>query len=390
MEGLSPALVPRFLAILVFVIGEARQEPGFALTGRGLLTAALTLFIAGTLMIITRPVAVARPPVVVLGIPVRLAATVAASLGLLMVSAEGGPATAALMFAVGVATVRYPLAWSVPVVAIALAGLGLLSVAERRWDEEIGLVVSTCVVFLVANSIRQGRAARSAEAREAVLAERARIAREVHDILAHSLSAQIVHLEGARLLLRADRSEEALDRVERARDLAKSGLEEARRAVSALREDSPPLPVALKVLAEEFLATTGRPCELVVTGVERRLAPEAELAVVRTAQEALTNVRRHAPGAGAAVRLDFGDRVCELEVTNPAGDGPGTKGGGYGLVGMRERAELLGGTLVTGDADGGFRVGLRLPAGDGTARGGAPARTDGVAWRRHVRRAGRG
>ncbi|MFC7643039.1 sensor histidine kinase [Streptosporangium lutulentum] len=194
-----------------------------------------------------------------------------------------------------------------------------------------------------------------------MLAERARIAREIHDILAHSLSAQIVHLEGARLLLQAERSGEALDRVERARELAKTGLEEARRAVSALREDSPPLPVALRTLAEEFRSTNGQACVLTVTGPERRLTPEAELTMIRTAQEALTNVGRHAPGAPAAVRLSFEDGACELEVTNPAGDGPGTPGGGYGLVGMAERAELLGGVLEAGERDGGFRVRLRLP-----------------------------
>ena len=94
---------------------------------------------------------------------------------------------------------------------LSLAGLLLVGVADRRWDQELSLGFSVCMVFLAVYSIRQRRAVRTAEEREAVLAERARIAREIHDILAHSLSAQIVHLEGARLLLQADRSEEALD-----------------------------------------------------------------------------------------------------------------------------------------------------------------------------------
>ncbi|GAA3507865.1 signal transduction histidine kinase [Streptosporangium album] len=214
---------------------------------------------------------------------------------------------------------RYTLSYSLPVGLLSLAGLLLMGLADRRWDQELSLGFSVCVVLLIAYAVRQRRATRKAEERGAVLAERARIAREIHDILAHSLSAQIVHLEGARLLLRADRAdraEEALDRVERARDLAKTGLEEARRAVSALREDSPPLPVALQLLAEEFRATTGQTCVLTVAGSDRRLTPEAELAVIRTTQEALTNVGRHAPGAAAAVRLSFeeGDGEAALRL----------------------------------------------------------------------------
>jgi signal transduction histidine kinase len=320
-------VVARFLMIVVFVVAQTRQANGFALTGRGLLVAGSTLVIAGALAAVPRPgTSGARSPVTVLGLPIRLSVVVVASLVLLMISPGGSPAIASLLFAVGAAAIRYPLLRALPVGFLALLGLLLVGVAEHHWDQKVSLAVSSCVVFLLAYSIRQSRATRSAEAREAVLAERTRIAREIHDILAHSLSAQIVHLEGARLLLRADRPKEALDRVERARDLAKSGLEEAHRAVSALREDSPPLPVALKVLAEEFQTTTGLTCALTVTGPESRLTPEAELAIVRTAQEALTNVRRHAPGAAPVVRLDFGDRACE--VTNTAGDDGGTAGEG--------------------------------------------------------------
>ncbi|WP_248962036.1 sensor histidine kinase [Sphaerisporangium perillae] len=352
----------RILLVIAFVAAQAGQNPGFPLTGRGMLDAGLTLTVAGLLGAAPRRGAPnASSPKTVLGIPVRLGTVTLASLTLLVASPDSKPPIAALLFAVGAAAIRYPLLRALPVGLLTLAGLIVVGMAGGHWDQELSLAVSACVVFLFAYSIRQGRAAKDAEDREAVLAERARIAREIHDILAHSLSAQIVHLEGARLLLRADRPQEALDRVERARDLAKSGLEEARRAVSALREDIPPLPEALKVLAEEFRATTGEECTLTVTGAERRLAPEAELAVIRTAQEALTNVRRHAPGAAAAVRLCAEDRGCELEVTNPAGDTPGTPGGGYGLVGMRERAELLGGELEAGAVDGGFRVRLRLP-----------------------------
>ncbi|WP_326823567.1 sensor histidine kinase [Streptosporangium sp. NBC_01756] len=367
------AIIPialRLLVIVVFVAGQSAQWDGSAFTGRGLLAAGLTMAAAGALA--AAPLSGAsrmRRPVTLLGIPVRIGAAVVASLGLLAISPDAGPAIIALLLAVGIAAFRYPLGNALTVGLLALTGLLLVGVTDRHWDQELILGFNVCVVFLVAYAIRQRRAVRKAEAREAVLAERARIAREIHDILAHSLSAQIVHLEGARLLLCADRTEEAMDRVERARNLAKAGLEEARRAVSALREDSPPLPAALQLLAEEFRATTGQDCVLTVTGAERRLTPETELTVIRTAQEALTNVGRHAPGAAAAVRLGFQRGAFELEVTNPAGSESGVPGGGYGLVGMAERAELLGGDLEAGDVDGGFRVRLRLPVPAGRELG---------------------
>jgi signal transduction histidine kinase len=216
--------------------------------------------------------------------------------------------------------------------------------------------------------IRAGKtreAARLTEQQNLVLAERSRIAREIHDILAHALSAQLVHLEGARLLMVSGRTDEALDRVERARGLARSGLEETRRALATLRGDIPPMDVVLRELAEEHRVLADAACEVTVTGDQREPAAKAGLAVIRTAQEALTNVRKHAPGAGVTVTLRYEPEWCELEVTDSGGSkepGPlATSGGGYGLVGMRERAELIGGTLVAGPAGEGFSVLLRVP-----------------------------
>ncbi|MER7752902.1 histidine kinase [Kitasatospora sp. NPDC097643] len=216
--------------------------------------------------------------------------------------------------------------------------------------------------------LAQERAARAAEAESAALAERARIAREIHDVLAHSLSAQLVHLEAARLMLDAGTDREQIrERVVAARRMARDGLAETRQALSALRGELTPV-------GEFLVELTGRErAALTVTGTPRPLPAEASLAVRRTAQEAVTNVRKHAPGARCSVELRYLPDAVELEVRNtraPRGQSAAElsapelagSGSGYGLLGMRERAELLGGTLLAGPEDGGWRVLLRVPA----------------------------
>ncbi|MFI2612705.1 sensor histidine kinase [Kitasatospora sp. NPDC018619] len=244
-------------------------------------------------------------------------------------------------------------------IAATVGGIGLLGYLLRLDIEARG----TARRLLV-----QERAARAAEAESAALAERARIAREIHDVLAHSLSAQLVHLEAARLMLDAGKDREQIrERVVAARRMAQDGLAETRQALSALRGELTPV-------GEFLVELAGRErCALTVTGTPRPLAAEAGLAVRRTAQEAVTNVRKHAPGARSAVELRYLDGAVELEVRNdrpPRGQSAGGaasqelagSGSGYGLRGMRERAELLGGTLQAGPEDGGWRVLLRVPA----------------------------
>jgi signal transduction histidine kinase len=267
-----------------------------------------------------------------------------------------------------VALERLPLAAAVPVASAGFAAFALV-------DDDRGLVSASAIggMALAGYALRldaeargaaqrllvQERAARAAEAESAALAERARIAREIHDVLAHSLSAQLVHLEAARLLIErgADR-EQILERVVAARGMARDGLEETRQSLSALRGELTPL--------EDFLtglvgATEG--AEVTVAGDRVPLPVEASQAVRRVAQEALTNARKHAPGAKVSVRLEYRPREVTLDVRDSGGS-PGElaqAGGGYGLLGMRERAELLGGSLAAGPDEEGFVVTLRVP-----------------------------
>jgi signal transduction histidine kinase len=216
---------------------------------------------------------------------------------------------------------------------------------------------------------------RTREARNeaAALDERGRIARELHDVLAHSLSALSVELEGARLLaLDRDVDSDVIAAIGRAHRHAASGLDEARAAIKALRGDSVPGPDRLEDLIEEMRAH-GIECTLKISGEPRQLPSEAALAVFRTAQEALTNVRKHAEEAErVAIRLEYDPDGVQLIVTDSAGDGgePGVPqpatlagtGAGYGVSGMRERAELIGGRLLAGPTEDGFQVELWVPA----------------------------
>ncbi|WP_442803921.1 sensor histidine kinase, partial [Streptomyces luteogriseus] len=230
-------------------------------------------------------------------------------------------------------------------IGIALAGYTLRLDAEARGSAQ--------------RLLAQERAARAAEAETAALAERARIAREIHDVLAHSLSAQLVHLEAARLLIeRGGEREQIHERVVAAREMARAGLSETRQALSALRGDLTPLEDFLK----ELVGTAGG-AEITVTGDRRALSTEASQAVRRAAQEALTNVRKHAPGAKVRLRLDYRPHEVTLDVRDSGGS-PGEltgTGAGYGLLGMRERAELLGGSLEAGPGEEGFVVTLKVP-----------------------------
>ncbi len=210
---------------------------------------------------------------------------------------------------------------------------------------------------------------RAAQAHAAALSERQHLAREMHDVLAHSLSGLVLQLEGARLLAARERERldpELGDAIERAHHLARSGLEESRRAIGMLRGDDLPGPDGLDALAAEFQRDSEIPCRVAVEGGERELGSEARLAVYRVAQEALTNVRKHAGAERVELHLGYERDGVRLVVEDfaAAGAGPADpqSNGGYGLTGMRERAELLGGTLDAAPTAAGFRVELWVPA----------------------------
>lgn len=265
---------------------------------------------------------------------------------------------------------RMPLVAAIPTAVVSLTGFALVNndVWLTTSVVAIGLCLSGYVLRLDAEArgtaqrlLVQERAARAAEAESAALAERSRIAREIHDVLAHSLSAQLVHLEAARLLIErgADR-DQILERVVAARGMARDGLDETRHALSALRGEMTPLEDFLRQLVAASDGAT-----LTVEGERQPLPVEASQAVRRVAQEALTNIRKHAPGAKATMRLEYAPSEVALEIRDSGASLPHEEltvsGSGYGLLGMRERAELLGGTLDAGPYEEGFMVTLKVP-----------------------------
>jgi signal transduction histidine kinase len=208
-----------------------------------------------------------------------------------------------------------------------------------------------------------------AEAREAVLVERNRIARELHDVVAHSMSLVAVRAETAPYRL-PDLSDPAKAEFLALAGTARDTLVELRRLLGVLRTDraqpelapQPDLPDL-----DELIGAVRRAGMRVTTSISEEAVPAATgLTVYRIVQEALSNAARHAPGAPVEVEVTTTKKGTRVQVNNGPGtsDPIATQGTGHGLVGMRERVELLGGTLLTGPADdGGFTVVATIPGG---------------------------
>ena len=197
----------------------------------------------------------------------------------------------------------------------------------------------------------------------ATLRERSRLAREIHDSLGHYLTVVNVLIEAARAVLGSE-PQRADEIMHQAQMLTREGLTEVRRSVSELRNaptDLKPLPETLESLVDEC-RVAGIEANLVVTGEPSLLSPEAKLTLYRAAQEGLTNVRRHAQASCVDLKLDFSDAAkVRLRIEDDGIGGADTEKG-FGLVGIRERAQMLGGEVfVCGEAGTGFVLEVELP-----------------------------
>lgn len=277
-----------------------------------------------------------------------------------------------------------------PAIALALPVLGVVGAAETLtseypWSALLNIALGLGFFFAAARFaavnreassrtaqlLEQESALRAARDEAAALGERTRLARELHDVLAHTLSGLSLQLEAARLLaVRAGADARVLEQLELAQRSAKSGVVDGKRAIAALRGHPLAGIADLDDLVETFRRDTGIPADLVMHGEPRPLPAEHGLAVFRTVQESLSNVRRHAPDA-KAVHIDvaWGDSGVVVTVTDTgASEDAGIPSGpGFGLAGLAERAAALGGEFEAGRAGDGHRTRLALPvapAGD--------------------------
>src|SRR3954449_12492838 len=382
-EGPPRALrIVGYVSLAVIFVSILTVDPKPGLHGDGPLVALgfvlLAVGIAGSLG--RRPMPPGR----------RLAALVLAAVATCLLTAiqPDSAAYAGIYYVVVIAGMRFERTAGVLIGGAALGALvAVVALTNDHADGQIpGLLFSVVPWFLVMRLVRrllergresealvdELRESRTAHAESVALAERSRVARDMHDVLAHSLSALALQLEGARLLARDRGADpEVVAAVERAHHLAAGGLAEARQAIAALRGDELPGPERLPALADAFGEHSDAACTLDVTGEPRELGSEARLALYRTAQEALTNVRRHSAADRVEIALRYADEGTTLVVRDFGPGAPVTVVGGsnvadgvagYGLTGMRERAELLGGRLCAEPTADGFRVELWLPA----------------------------
>jgi signal transduction histidine kinase len=262
---------------------------------------------------------------------------------------------------------------------IAASALHRLDVAALY----VGFVAAGWLIGYLMNTQRQLLAqqilAQEALAEHAAADERRRIAREVHDVIAHSLSITLLHLTGARRALQQDRDvDDAVEALEQAERLGRQAMADIRRTVGLL--DSGPTKAALTVpepgiddisqLVADF-ENAGLAVTLQLDGSTRNVSAAVGLALYRIAQESLTNIAKHAPDTRSTVSLDISARSARLAVENQlpaavmAAESPECPAEGRGLRGMRQRVELLGGAIDVGPRRQGWSVNAEIPLEDG-------------------------
>ena len=279
--------------------------------------------------------------------------------------------------------------WLLSVTAAEGAGFVIVMAALTSWDNSLqaSILFFPAVIFVIIFSeitLREQRArsqverlatalnAANAKLREyaaqveelATTKERNRLAREIHDGLGHYLTAINMQIEAARAVIDTDRAH-TLDALGKAQALTKEGLTEVRRSVAALRAspiENRPLREALGKMVAECRAS-GIVAELIVTGTPRPLTPQIELALYRVVEESLTNVRKHAHAARVDLGIDYRASDCVRLTVHDNGVGADDPSGGFGLLGIRERVQLLGGTVRIDTATGqGFAIQVEVPA----------------------------
>ena len=301
---------------------------------------------------------------------------------LIRLRGSAGELSLILLPLAGQSALILPPRWMIPTCALIYVTLVMPLLLHSRWVDAIAvaLVYGTGIVFVVvftrvaasereartelgtANQLLREHASQVEEL--AITKERNRLAREIHDSLGHYLTVVNVQIGAAQAILAQDHPR-ALDHLNKAQTLTQEGLAEVRRSVAALRAsptESRPLPEALAKLAEQWKAAGSR-VVFTVIGRIRPLTPQADLTLYRAAQEALTNVGKHAHAARVNLTLEYRDDSSVRLRIEDDGVGSDDSKGGFGLLGVRERVQLLNGNVsVQTEVGKGFALELELPA----------------------------
>ena len=371
------ATIARLLGLALIVWSVVSSSPAPSTHGRGLVVA---LLLAAAVLAFAwwtaRPMdgRGATPDLYVLAI----------AGGALIAASPRSAASAFVFVAVVAAAFRDEVPRALPVLAF---GTLALAVSVLIYDATaLGLLayaLGFAAALLAASNARQAvvraeqaelllaqtQLSQEERLRAARLEESSQLAREVHDVLAHALAGLTIQLEATRALVEQGAERDViLERVGRAHALARDGLRETREVVGALRGEAVAIPDAIRSLVDAY----DGPSELHLPA-DAPLGGAAGLTLLRVVTEALTNVQKHAPGAAVSVSVAAGPSELVAVVTDsgtPGDTAPrplADAGGGYGLKGMHERAQRLGGTMSAGPTADGWRVELRLPVAEASA-----------------------
>jgi signal transduction histidine kinase len=362
--------------ILVVVLASANSNPVPGLHGKALAVTLALIVFAAMLLIAIRDGFPERPLEVQGAVIAAMGTAGVAIAGLQLKGATGVAAGVAVFMAL----TRLPFKAGVAVGGVVTIVLGAVTAIAGSPSSAVAAeMLVTMLLGVVALFFRRSREsqdrtelllaqledARDEQARAAALAERGRIASELHDVLAHSLSGAAIQLQGARKLADREHASPVLsDAIDRASELVKSGLANARQAVGALRGDALPTVAELPTLIESYKTDMNLDVRLRIEGEARMLPADPSLALYRGAQEALTNVARYAPDAFTTVTVRYEHHRTTLSVDNGVSVAMPREGmgGGRGLEGLRERIERAGGTISAGPTADGWRVEIEVPA----------------------------
>ena len=363
----GPVTLDRALAVGLTILGQLEiwlgSSAGSHQLGAALITPVLTASIAFRRR---------YPMLVGVGVPVVMAIEFAFWAGPNILTQAVANFCALYALTVWTAPRRFAIGFAIVMAAVVASAAG----PKATLHQAVGFAAVEGIVMLLVRRVigDRDRRARIAErerdvaAREAVVEERARIARELHDVIAHHVSMIVVQAGAERRVLGDDANESTREVLETVEQSGRSALTEMRRLLGMLRGDAneplAPQPGLGDVpMLVDQLRDAGLPVELSIDGERRELPVGIELSAYRIVQEALTNALKHAGDARATVNVRYGPDSLELEVVD---DGPGaaarTAGGGHGLVGMRERVALYGGRFdAARNPAGGFAVRVVLP-----------------------------